>query len=115
MKLAIVGSRSFNNYEKLRDEIIKTVRIDDIECIISGGAKGADTLADRFAKSWKIPIITIPAQWITHGRAAGIIRNEQIVHESDWVIAFWDGVSRGTKSTIKFAIKAKKKLTIIKV
>ena len=99
MRIAIVGSRTFDDYEFLKDVLSHY----HPSTIISGGAKGADLLAKRYANENDIPLIEFLPDWDTHGKAAGPIRNKQIVAEADEVIAFWDGVSRGTKSTVGFA------------
>ena len=77
--------------------------------IISGGAAGADTFGADFGfdNGFSEPVIFIP-DWETHGKRAGYIRNYTIVDNSDIVIAFWDGKSKGTTHSIKLAIKAKK-------
>ncbi len=74
----------------------------DLE-IISGGAKGADTVGERFARGNRIPLKVFPADWDEHGKAAGHIRNRQMGDYADRLIAFWDGESRGTKGMIEYA------------
>jgi len=108
MKFAVVGSRSFSDYSLL----CKALESFDIDHIISGAAKGADTLAAKYAIEKEIPLKEIPADWDKHGNAAGPIRNKQIVDECDQVIAFWCGKSRGTKSTINLSHKQKKPVHI---
>ena len=100
MELAIIGSRSFNDYDKLKNEVDK---IENITTIISGGAKGADTLAEKYAFEKNIPIKIFPANWSKFGKRAGIIRNKEIIDNCDKVIAFWDGESRGTTNSITVA------------
>jgi hypothetical protein len=70
--------------------------------VISGGARGADAIAHRVAKSLGYRTETYPANWKEHGRKAGILRNLRMLDEGkpDIVIAFWDGKSRGTHHTI---------------
>ena len=53
MKLAIVGSRTFNDYELLKDEVDKLLKKYNITEIVTGGARGADTLAEQYAKDKK--------------------------------------------------------------
>lgn len=104
MKLAIVGSRDFNDYEFLK----KIIDYHSCTQIISGGARGADRLAKRYAAEHGIPIKEFLPDWDTHGKAAGYLRNEQIVETCDELVAFWDGESRGTKHSITLAEKASK-------
>lgn len=112
--LAMVGGRDFYNLEaslKLFDKMSARYKI----CrIVSGGATGADHIAEMVAALRHIPIIRYLPNWKKHGRAAGPIRNELIVENSDIVIAFWDGVSKGTKSTIDISIKMRKLIYVIR-
>ena len=112
MKLAIVGSRSFNNYNLLKDTINK---YDNIKLIISGGAIGADKLAEQYAKEYNIETKIYLPDWNKYGKKAGPIRNELIIKDCDIVIAFWDGESRGTLSSINIAKTLNKKLELIKL
>jgi hypothetical protein len=109
MKLAIVGSREFTNYSMAFDILSQ---IHDVNLIISGGAKGADTIAERFAESRHIPILIIKPEWNIYGKRAGFIRNTTIVNECDKLIAFWNGSSKGTQHSIDLAIKQVKLLSV---
>ena len=111
MKLAIIGSRSFDNYDLLNNEILSLGII--ISEVISGGAKGADALAEKWAIQNNIALTIIKPNWNKFGRAAGIKRNEEIIKKCDLVIAFWDGKSSGTASSIKFCEKYSKTHKII--
>lgn len=113
MRLAIIGSRTFNNYELLCREIDKLKVFYEIDIIVSGGANGADTLGKCYAQEHNIPFVAFTADWQKYGKAAGMIRNQTIVDDSDYIIAFWDGVSRGTKDSIRRASKCKKRYKII--
>ena len=75
------------------------------DTIISGGASGADTYAKEYAVKNGIPIIEFLPDYKKYGRSAPIIRNRQIVENCDFVLAFWDGTSRGTKFTTDYAEK----------
>ncbi len=108
MKYAVIGSRNFNHYAEFERELEKY----DISEIVSGGAKGADQFAERYAHEKSIPIEIIKPDWSKYGKAAGVIRNREIIDNCDAVIAFWDGESKGTKSSIDFAEKAGKKVTV---
>jgi len=99
IKLAVVGSQTFNDYALLC-EVLNRFEIMEV---ISGGARGADALAERYAHERNLPIKVFSADWDTHGRAAGPIRNRLIVAEADEIVAFWDGCSRGTQHTIGLA------------
>ncbi|MEA1965574.1 MAG: DUF2493 domain-containing protein [Candidatus Aerophobetes bacterium] len=109
MKLAVIGSRGFKNYRLMKSALIKY----KIEEIISGGSKGADTLAEKFADEHKIKEIIFKPNYARYKREAPLMRNKQIVDYADKVIAFWDGESRGTKYTIDYARKRGKKIDVI--
>ena len=101
MKLAIVGSRTFNDYTTMCKVIKEHFNIDSITHIVSGGARGADTLAEQFAKEYNKELIVFPADWKTYGKRAGFIRNVDIINTCDQCVAFWDGESHGTKHDIE--------------
>lgn len=109
MKIAVVGSRSFNDYgfltEILSEHGPKTA-------IISGGARGADSLARRYAEEHNIPFQEFLPDWDQFGKSAGPRRNQQIVDAADIVIAFWDGRSRGTGNTLDLAAKSGKQVHV---
>jgi len=109
MKVAVIGSRTFDNYE----EVKRTLSAIDITILVSGGAKGADTLGEQYAKENNIPTKIFLPDWEKHGKAAGFIRNTDIINEAELVVAFWDQNSSGTKDSIEKADKAGKKILII--
>ena len=111
MKIGVVGSRDFDDYKKLEKELNK---IEGITEIVSGGAKGADTLAREFAEKNDIQLTEFLPDYARFRGGATRIRNEKIVEYSDQIIAFWDGESTGTKNTIDIAEKQKKPLKIIR-
>lgn len=114
-RIIIAGSRGFSDYRALEshaDRIIGEMGIDPADAtVISGTAKGADTLGERYALSHGMELLRCPADWNKYGRAAGVIRNEQmaVMSVSDGykglLLAFWDGKSRGTHHMIDFAKK----------
>jgi predicted Rossmann fold nucleotide-binding protein DprA/Smf involved in DNA uptake len=114
MNLAVVGSRTFSNYEYMHfmlTEILYSYWV--WKCtIISGGARGADQLAERFAKEDGHDISIFPAEWDKYGKSAGYKRNKLIVDNADIVAAFWDGESKGTLHTMNLARKQGKPLYI---
>ncbi|MCB5162631.1 SLOG family protein [Marinomonas algarum] len=113
MKVAIIGSRSLSDYS-LVDEALRTgTDLNTITAIISGGAKGADTLAEKFAADCSLEIQIFKPDWKLYGRGAGIVRNKQIIESADKIFAFWDGKSKGTLNSINIAKKLGKDLTII--
>jgi predicted Rossmann fold nucleotide-binding protein DprA/Smf involved in DNA uptake len=106
-RVIVAGSREFTNYELLKETLdsLHLQHTPDIE-IVSGGARGADKMGERYAKERGIRVEVFPAQWDTYGKSAGYKRNQQMADHADTLIAFWDGVSKGTKHMIDIA-KAK--------
>lgn len=121
MRVLVCGSRHFNDDDHLFEvlnEINDTYNLHNkITTIISGHAKGADTLGELFATSNKIPLEVYPADWNKHGKAAGPIRNKQMLDEGkpDLVVAFMAKDSRGTKNMVDQATKAGVEVKVIDI
>ena len=116
MNIAIVGSRGFTEYSLLSSTILsflKEQNILDKPTIISGGAKGADTLAEQFADENDFPKQIFKADWDRYGKAAGYIRNVEIIKACDVCFAFWDGQSKGTKMDIDLCKEAHKPCFVV--
>ncbi len=109
-RLLIAGSRDFNDYNLLKQYI----KPDKVSTIISGCARGADTLAIQYAKEFNIPVEKYPAEWDKYGKSAGYRRNKIMVDRATAIIVFWDGESRGTKHTIDLAQANNKLLKVVK-
>lgn len=105
MKVAIVGSRG------LQIDLSRYIPPETTE-IISGGAKGIDTLAEQYAIQKGIPTRIFYPDIKVLGRWAYFARNDQIVDAADLVIAFWDGASPGTRYTIARARKMNKPVRV---
>jgi hypothetical protein len=106
MKIAVIGSRNFSDYELLK----KTLECFHITEIISGGDKGADQLAEQYAQERNIPMQLIPHS--EHPETSGATRTYAIVSLAQQVIAFWDGKSPGTGDLIKYARQKNKRLVL---
>lgn len=108
IKLIVAGGREFNDYSLLKktirgllfeDEFFKIV-------VVSGGARGADQLGERFAREYCLEIDRYVPNWEPNGvfdRSAGFKRNAVMADNATHLLAFWDGESRGTKSMINIA------------
>lgn len=112
IRIIIAGGRDFSNYSLLKqnvDTIVKSFHNENLT-IISGTARGADTLGEQYAEEHHLPIRKFPADWDTYGKAAGHIRNAQMAKYASegtkgMLVAFWDGKSRGTDNMIQTARK----------
>ena len=114
MNIAIVGGRDFSDYTLLKESLLAYISIYRVpDNIVSGGAKGADTLAAQFATEMGIPLLVFKPDYQKYGRGATLIRNTQIIENAEVVFAFWDGESKGTKDSITKAKKLQKELYII--
>jgi hypothetical protein len=113
MNLAIVGSRHFVDYYRFCSELQRWMdEHGSPKAIVSGGARGADAMAARFARDRKIALIEYVADWRAHGKAAGPMRNAQIVESATHMLAFPSHSGRGTQDSIR---KAQKKLGAARV
>ena len=124
MRIAVVGGRDFNNYNALCLALVEFKP----SMLVSGGAKGADSLAERFSREFGTPIKVYRANWHDfnppckigvnkyghrYNVLAGMNRNTKIVEDCDMMIAFWNGVSTGTKDSIDKANSLGKKVVVI--
>ena len=105
VKVAIVGSRNFQDYERIVQGVERLKEHYPHLQILSGGARGVDRLAQRAAEYLGIPFKLFPANWEKYGRRAGMLRNEFLIRDADKVVAVWDGQSRGTANSIQWAKK----------
>jgi hypothetical protein len=106
MRTIVAGSRGITNYDFVRG-IIRDSGI-NVNTIISGGARGVDSLAIRYAQDNNIPYELFKPDWEKYGKRAGILRNCEMGDVADALIAIWDGGSRGTKHMIEYAMNLKR-------
>jgi hypothetical protein len=120
MRILVCGSRTFNDKQHLirilnnvveerckgpEDEYGNWLPVD--LTIVNGKAKGADNMATDWAAVNWVSFEEHPADWDKYGRAAGLIRNKQMLDTGvDLVIAFPRGEARGTKHMMKIAREA---------
>lgn len=117
-RIIIAGSRNYNNYNEAKlyiDRCLSEIRKEYTIVIISGGAKGADSIGERYAIENGFNIERHPAEWNKYGKKAGPMRNRQMAEICDCVICFWDGKSKGTKSMIDCAERFRKPINIKKI
>lgn len=102
-RVIIAGTRSFDDYNLLREKCDFFFQKKKPTAIVCGEARGADTLGKRYAMEHHVPVISMPADWELHGKKAGHLRNQEMARCADALIAFWDGQSRGTRDMIEIA------------
>ena len=114
MKILIAGSRNIPSEEyedierDIREALLKLKEKHEEVILISGAARGIDSLAAELAQGLGIKVDFYPAQWSVYGRGAGMIRNKIMVEKCDLALIYWDGSSSGTANTIE-QLKAKNK------
>jgi hypothetical protein len=114
MKVIIAGGRDFMEYELLYESCRRIFENREIREIVSGCAKGADRVGEKYAEFNKIPIKKFPAEWDKYGKSAGYRRNKEMADYSDVLVAFWNGESKGTKHMIDLATANKLEVHVIK-
>ena len=104
MRVIVAGSRSITDPHYVR----KAIRLSgfEVSLVVCGEANGVDKLGADWARQCSVSVASYPADWKTHGYAAGFKRNRQMADNADALIAIWDGRSRGTEDMIQVA-KAK--------
>lgn len=109
MKLLIVGSRNITDFD------LSPYISSEIDTIISGGAEGVDTLAEKYADLHRMSKYILRPRYKMYGCAAPLRRNEEMVNMADAVLIIWDGHSKGTQYTLKYAKKSNKPITLIQI
>lgn len=115
-RIIIAGGRKFKDYELLCSKMAaftENVNPEDIE-IVSGVARGADQLGERWAAEGVIPVKHFPADWGQYGKSAGYKRNEDMARYATHLVAFWDGKSRGTEHMIQLAEKVGLEVRVVR-
>lgn len=108
--LGIVGSRNFANFELIE----KAIEVFPVGTpIVTGDAKGVDTMAYHSGKKLGNTPIRVHACWQAHGKGAGLRRNPVIVDIAWAVLAFWDGESTGTLNSMKHAFNNRKPCIVV--
>ena len=102
-RIAIIGSRNYPLPEQVRNFVKELSQHNDELTIVSGGARGVDSIAVEAAEAAGAKTKVWPADWEKHGRKAGILRNYDIVNDAQRVVAFWDLQSRGTMHSMRIA------------
>lgn len=111
MKVIIAGSRSITDYAAVLDAVIGSGF--DITEIVSGCAKGVDTIGELIGEINKIPVKKFPANWNRHGKIAGPIRNVQMGDYADALVAVRANGSRGTSHMINYMMSLDKPVYVV--
>lgn len=111
-RIAVVGSRDFPRPALVL--VLVRLRLPAGTTVVSGAARGVDSIAKSAADERGLPCVEFPADW-SKGRGAGFARNTVVVENCDAVIAFWDGASRGTLDTARKAVAAGKPVWVFGV
>ncbi len=109
MKLLIVGSRSITDFD-LSPHIPP-----DVDTIISGGARGIDSLAEQYADLHRLSKYILRPCYNLYGRSAPLKRNKKMVDMADAVLVIWDGYSKGAEYTLKYTKEINKPITLVKL
>lgn len=121
MILGIIGSRGFTDYRLLCDTIDRYIEKTDITEVVSGGARGADSLGAQWARENGVFLTEFIPDWDKWGGRAGFIRNEDIVAGCDFLLAFWGKdpktgkLSSGTANSLSIAKRLGKTTLIVYV
>ena len=107
MKLLIVGSRSITDFD------LSPYISAEVDTVISGGANGVDSLAEKYADMHKLSKYIIRPRYNLYGKTAPLKRNQEMVELADAVLVIWDGSSKGTQYTLKYAKKLGKPVTLV--
>ncbi len=120
--LLVAGSRSFNDWPRfvlvldgrMFDTLSNNPNVDEVE-IISGGARGADAMAERYAKEFGFNFVCYPADWNTYKKSAGYRRNVDMGKACTHGVVFWDGQSKGAKHMIDILKGMNKPCEVVRV
>ena len=115
--IAVIGSRGFSDYsffaEKL--EFIISNLQGEFEFVSGGCKNSADELIARYCKEKNFKLVEHLPDWEQHKKSAGVIRNKLIINDATHLVCFYDGVSKGTLSSIKMAEKKNIPVKIIQI
>lgn len=118
IRVIVAGGRDFDDYELLQQSLGAILSNSKYAfnsfTIVSGGAKGADFLGERYAKENDFKLETYPAKWEEHGKSAGPIRNKMMAQVSQIAVVFWDGESKGSRNMINNALEHGLELHVIR-
>ena len=110
MRVAIVGSRHFSDPGRVTDYVNS---LPARASIITGSASGVDAAATKAAREKGVPVQVIPASFDELADTAkSAVRNQRLVDACDVLVAFWDGSSKGTRTTVERALDSGKEVHV---
>lgn len=119
MKIIVAGSRDFTDYKTVKFAVLDAIaELDDLYSmteIVSGGARGVDTLGEYLAKECGFKLKIFPADWKTHGKRAGPLRNIQMGDYADALVAIRKNGSKGTTHMINYMLGLGKPVFVTEV
>lgn len=115
MRVIIAGDREYDRYEEASEWMDVVDETFPLTGVISGGARGADTMGEQWAKEVGHSLEIFPAKWDEHGKAAGPIRNAEMAKAGDLLLAFLAPGSKGTRNMVETMIKAEKLCIVVPV
>jgi hypothetical protein len=108
-KVIIAGSRDWTDEKVMKEYLekfwLKFCSKTDKQIVISGTARGADSMGEEMAKAHGLDIIYMPANWTAYGKRAGYIRNKEMAKMADGCIVFWNGNSHGSLDMWNLALQ----------
>jgi len=110
MRVLICGSRTWDDYHRVLEALRRIHEVTPVEVVIEGEARGADTLGRQAAEELAIPVLKFPADWNKYGKAAGPIRNQQMLEEGKptYFLAFANPTLEATKGTKDMVTRLRK-------
>lgn len=114
MTILCCGSRNWSDWAIIKSTLYRMMLAVGFFRVLHGGARGADSDSGAAARILGLEVDVVRPDWAKYGKRAGMLRNTAMLErEPDYVIAFWDGVSRGTLDTIQKAVNVYRIPTII--
>jgi hypothetical protein len=117
-RILICGDRHWTNQRLISQNLLDWASHTVVECVIEGEQKGADIMGRKAAEWLRIPVLRYPADWTKYGKAAGPIRNRQMLSEGKptVVLAFHNNIaeSKGTANMVRIAQAAGLPVQIIR-
>jgi hypothetical protein len=116
VKIAVIGSRNFSDYSFFREKLEAIIiNLKDFEFVSGGCKSGGDALIKKYCNENQYKLVEHLPDWDAYGKRAGFLRNQLIIDDATHLIAYWDGASKGTLSSIKMAENKEIPIKIVKI